>query len=460
MGPVALLSMRLTELKAIVDASLSTADAASRGFAERIFALDNGGRSRTGPGMALTIGGAGEECADLAYGGIPSLALLGFRMGSAAAAGIPTPGEASDFIAAVERLRGRPSKVQADLCNDDVALLGIADGIAAMVAQAGGNSHHAPLREAVDWLVGLGDCSGAVPSWSRRVGWVAAELLDPRGRLRVEVAVDDPESMALDLCLRRGWTSAFKDAGQLAGELRRNLMVSLLTLPSPPPGDLVRAAVWTFALSALTYEAVAVLVPDVDEVVRRLEATQGGLKRWVWEAQSRRADAGPAQWLIDNEAHVQAYLWAMLYPMFRTQLLDEQYLPGYGLKQPRYDFGVTGLKLIIEVKIVRNRSDFARIEEEIAGDLGLYFSDPARFDRMVAYIYDDCDGHHPELYDTLRNALMSRDGRVVGVVVVRRPGMVPNRVARQGNEAKTEGVARARTDSGRNAKTTARRGRV
>lgn len=213
-------------------------------------------------------------------------------------------------------------------------------------------------------------------------------------------------------------------------------MADLLLGDLPIHGELDRAAVWIGALRALVGEAATVLVPGVDEVVRILKATQGGLKRWVWEQKPRRAQTLPVRWLIDDEAHVQAFLWAALYPLFGAELRDEQYLPGYGQLQPRYDFGVTNLKLIVEVKLIRTRVDFKKVEEEIAGDADIYFSDPNRFDRMVAYVYDDCDIHYPELYDGLRNALIARDSHIIDVVIVRRPSMIPGRLERSGIQTK------------------------
>jgi hypothetical protein len=98
--------------------------------------------------------------------------------------------------------------------------------------------------------------------------------------------------------------------------------------------------------------------------------------------------------------------------MFDAELRDEQYLPGCGQLQPRYDFGIANLKVIVEVKFLREKADFRRVEEEVAADLGIYFSDPERFDRIIVYVYDDCDGQQPELYDGLRNALLQRDSRI------------------------------------------------
>lgn len=56
---------------------------------------------------------------------------------------------------------------------------------------------------------------------------------------------------------------------------------------------------------------------------------------------------------------------------------------------------------------------------------------PERYDRMVVYVYDDSDRPYPEQYNTLRSAPTQRDRRIVDVIVVPRPGKIPNRDARQ-----------------------------
>jgi hypothetical protein len=77
----------------------------------------------------------------------------------------------------------------------------------------------------------------------------------------------------------------------------------------------------------------------------------------------------------------------------------------------------------------REPSDFRKIEEDIAGDLGLYFKDTSQFDRMIVFVYDDCDKPRPERYDSLRNALMKRD-RIEDLIIVRQPSIMPNRSKR------------------------------
>ena len=133
------------------------------------------------------------------------------------------------------------------------------------------------------------------------------------------------------------------------------------------------------------------------------------------------------RWLIDKESDVQAFLLAVLYPYFGEQLEDEQYLQGFGLRQGRFDFAITSLRLIIEVKVMRISRDVNRIETEIADDLALYFNRTSPFTKMIVYIYDDRDRPEPEKYPTIRDALKKRSDRIIDVVLVQRPSMIPNR---------------------------------
>lgn len=65
---------------------------------------------------------------------------------------------------------------------------------------------------------------------------------------------------------------------------------------------------------------------------------------------------------------------AVLYPYFVNQLEDEQYLQGFGLRQGRFDFAITNLGLVVEVKVMRKSSDTNGLEAEIADYLALCFN--------------------------------------------------------------------------------------
>lgn len=414
--PPALLSACLAHLQDVVRESFQQASLASRGFALRVGAPEAWPASSDWPPRFDFA----EAVATASYGGVPAVALAGFAL-AGMEDGNPPVNTVRSFLAAVDSIRGRPSAGREQLLADDVALLGIADGLCRVRAHQSQIDHRV-----LDWLITMADAMAGRQLWSARMRALAADLLDGRGRLRADPGCT-VDGLALEMCLRRVWTGAFRAVGPPSRDKQQQLTADLLTTPPPVVGELDRAAVWIGALRTLTEAAAIALVPGTDEVVRILRSTQHGLKRWVWDDKPRRANVATARWMIDDESHIQSFLWAVLYPHFGEQLRDEQYLPGFGQLQPRYDFGIENLKLIIEVKLIRTKADFKRVEEEVAGDTGIYFSDLSRYDRLVAYVYDDCDRHHPELYDGLRNALMQRDQRILDVVVVRRPGMIPPR---------------------------------
>ncbi|WP_146032555.1 hypothetical protein [Sphingobium sp. SA916] len=388
-------------LEAVVAGSLPLASETSLGFAQAIL-RDRGGLFAS----ALPSG-------DLDYGGIPALARVGYLAGG-------SEFDASAFARAVDRLRGRSKGGRGELGTDDLALLGIATGIAA----AGDTDGLGAERS--KWLLGIANENTEPDAWSNRARQLAADLLDGAGRLRADPQ-GSVDALATDLVLRQYWPNAFATVTPFAAERRQELMAALLSSVNPAQGELERGAIWLATLDLLVRRMSVELVPDYSSLVAMLEATQSAFRRWVWDVKPNRSGIGPARWLIDSEAHVQAFLWAVLEPRFGENLVDEQYLPGFGQKQPRFDFGIRGLKTIVEVKIARSAGDFSRIEEEVAGDLGLYFTDLRNWDRMIVYIYDDSNVPHAERYDTLRSALMQRDARIRDIVFVQRPGMIPPR---------------------------------
>ena len=207
------------------------------------------------------------------------------------------------------------------------------------------------------------------------------------------------------------------------------------SLPARPPeeSDVLHAAIWLCALAVLTNDIAAAAVPDSNSVARILRATQGSFRRWRWEAgpaRRNRREVPPARWLIDKEADVQAFLLAVLSPYFQDDLEDEQYLQGFGLRQGRFDFAVPSLRLIVEVKLIRAHRDLHAVEAQIADDLALYFKPGGPFSDMIVYIYDDRDTPQPENYPAVRDALLRRDDRIVDVVIVQRPSMIPDRDVR------------------------------
>ncbi|PRH86006.1 hypothetical protein C5L14_17250 [Labrys okinawensis] len=402
-----ILEDRISALTATVTDSWALASDTSIGFALAVLA-----------GIAGLVPVPEMLRGDLAYGGIPAVARAGFQASSSGSF------DPLLFLQAVDRIRGRPKNGRDQLVDDDIALLGIANGLSKCEGVDGAHD------ERKHWLLTIIAETGHAATWTQRARQLAGDLLDGAGRLRADPA-RNVNARTLDLVLRNEWPQAYGRTSLIGPDERREILAALLSSELPPDGELERSAVWLVAFRLLVQKMATDLVPDYDTLVEALKATQSALRRWVWDEKPNRQDIGPARWVIDDESHVQSFLWAILEPRFGDQLYDEQYLPGFGQKQPRFDFGLANLKTIVEVKIARTHRDFPKIEEEVAGDLGLYFSEPERYDRMVVYVYDDSDRPHPEQYDTLRSALTQRDRRIVDVIIVQRPGKMPNRNARQ-----------------------------
>jgi hypothetical protein len=255
---------------------------------------------------------------------------------------------------------------------------------------------------------------------------LAGELLDPRGRLLVLPAQNSVDDLALDLSLRAAWPAAFQSVPLppfQAEELLRTLIID------QAPDESERSAAWLRCIDILIRKAARDLTHSISDTVRILKSVQHAFKRWPYEHESHRRGISPVRWIIDNEYQVQSLLWVILYPIYNETLVDEVYVEDWGNKKPRVDLGITSLKLIIEVKIARSPRDFTEIEEQVAGDVGLYFKNTTRFNRMIVFVYDDCDEHHPERYDSLRNALIQCES-IEDVVIVRRPSKLPNQKTR------------------------------
>ncbi len=391
----------------------------SQGFVLRILGLL---RAKTDLGIEGFNSNSIAE--NIRYGGFPYLSYLGFKIGVDKSDNLdPTIIDA--FTVGFEILNGKTQSSFQDFLSDDVAVLGVADGISKLIKN--------PDREQIFETKRLNSLFENIKIrdlWSSRLRDLAGDLLDDRGRLTERIPEDDLLKVAVELVLRDTWPYSFRNSAYPNQEKRKELLKNLLIEPIPNHGDLELLSIWLKALELLVDESVQSLISSVSTTTRLLQKTQHSLKRWVWEKSSRRENADRNRWIIDNESHVQSFLWAVLYPIFGESLVDEQYLPGYGQVQPRFDLGITSLHLIIEVKVLRERGDFAKTEEEIAGDLGLYFKNTEQFDRMLVYIYDDCDTRYPERYDSLINSLKKRD-RIEDVVIVQRPGMMPDRSKRK-----------------------------
>lgn len=173
-----------------------------------------------------------------------------------------------------------------------------------------------------------------------------------------------------------------------------------------------------FALEA----AIDLAKPTIDQVVQLLRGIPAALKRWPWEdkAKTQHKDVTAQRWDIQHEYHVQSLVWTVLRPAF-PGLEDEENLPSLGHKHPRADLLLPSLRLVIEVKYIREATQSARanVIEEVAADTAIYRTKNSGYDTIIAFIWDSTGSthHHAEIEAGIRRL----DG-IADVVIVPRPG--------------------------------------
>ena len=413
---------RLAALRKIIRDDFDESPAQVQGFVARV--LDR--KDRYDPNEALYQQRTVEDCLEaVRFEGYPALARAGYNLACSSHAMIHTELTVK-FMQGIEQQCGRPRQRQAELAGDALALLGIADGLHAVEKK--GQSNAQRLETAKAWMQDLLEKHGGSDARLSRVRLLASDLLNDRGCFGRHLAQsDDVRVAALDLCLWQSWSDVLRNVEYPDTEQRRELLTTLLTTQPPGKGELLHASIWLCAFNVLIGEIATTAVQDEHQIARILTGTQGSFRRWRWERDATRRKTMPARWLIDKEADVQAFLLAVLHPYFGDRLEDEQYLQGFGLRQSRFDFAITNLGLIVEVKVMRTSSDTNKIENEIADDLALYFKDGNPFRTMIVYIYDDRDNPEPEKYSVIRDALKRRSDRILDVIIVQRPSMIPDR---------------------------------
>jgi hypothetical protein len=159
-----------------------------------------------------------------------------------------------------------------------------------------------------------------------------------------------------------------------------------------------------------------VTIPDLCNLLRRVPS---GLKKWTWENKPRTRTAPKARkWHVDNEYHVQNLLWLLLAPIF-PDLIDEDATPKVGPLQPRADICIPSLRVIVEVKFMRNSDTPKAIIEQIAEDASLYLVLGSKYDSLIPFIWDDSrrTEHHEEIIRGLRQLC-----GVIDTIIIPRPG--------------------------------------
>lgn len=164
--------------------------------------------------------------------------------------------------------------------------------------------------------------------------------------------------------------------------------------------------------------STSLIKPSVEDVVRVLNRVPAAFRRWTWENKPKTRSGEARKWYIDNEYHVQNFLYFLLLPIF-PDLKDEDYTPSVGQIHPRADLLIPSLSLIVEVKFMRASHKPQDMIEQIAADSGLYLVNGSAYRQIIAFIWDD--SNQSQEHDYMRNGIKQLPG-IVDAIVMSRPG--------------------------------------
>jgi hypothetical protein len=315
----------------------------------------------------------------------------------------------------LEWLCGRNSEVAgepAPFFTDAVALLGLALG-----ARYLDGKHVVSTRK---WMLGFVPRAAQLPAveaWQRCLFSAALHAVSS-----AELPLPRDSSVADVRTALRARAVAPGNAGRDEAEMDERVTLELLK--QQPTDELpdIRAALRLTAFSWIRRSA-PVVVPGritVADVVHLLDRVPAGLRRWAWEDKPRTKGGEARKWQIDHEYHVQDLLYFVLAPIV-PDLKDEEYFPSLGQKQPRTDLFIPSMKLIIEVKFLRQSDKFTKVIDEVASDASLYLTEGSDYSGMIAFVWDD--SRRVEEHALLKDGLRKVRG-VLGAVIVSRPGMM------------------------------------
>lgn len=284
---------------------------------------------------------------------------------------------------------------------DGLALLGVAVGLRASDLPA--------AKGATLWLKDLLTASLALPrpfDWNEAMIAAAAELL---GMDSASDRLIDDLRVAL---AGKGLVRATQASRASAWSLIAGLVGS--------DDGMTRAAAQSSALAVLVRESSTLRTESnsLEDVANILAGVARSLRRWAWEKKPRTPKSAAAQWVIDNEFHVQDMLWVILAPVF-PDLDDEEWLKSLGQHHPRADLAIPSLRVIIEVKFARKGGkSFSELIQEVAADASTYLQEGSAFTAIIAFVWDDAA--RTEDHAELRQGLLRIRG-VADAIVLPRP---------------------------------------
>jgi hypothetical protein len=294
-------------------------------------------------------------------------------------------------------------------CTDVVALLGIAFGVKALESEAIATRLSTWLSEFIEQSF-----QSRLDDWQRCFLVAVCQL----GGVSLQKPVPDSEMLADVRTALRSKGVLSCDVPSMEKDQRDVLSIMKLDV-----GNQISS--YRAALRLAAFKSIQQIVPTIDlqkpsteDVLRILDRVPAAFRRWTWEDKARTKGKEVRKWHIDNEYHVQNFLYSLLSPIF-PDLEDESYTSNVGQMHPRADLLIPSLNLIIEVKFMREGDKPQKMIEQIAADTSLYLTDCSLYRYIIAFIWDDsCQSHE---HDYMKNGIRQLSG-IVGSVVMSRPG--------------------------------------
>lgn len=235
--------------------------------------------------------------------------------------------------------------------------------------------------------------------------------------------LDGVGELGLVLWVVAGGTADLSDRRDNLPDLTRRFLQALL-FTDVDMLSIPHAATALAAIDHVATTSASRLSLGSEGVTAVLRAFPSCMERWRWDPDGK----DPIRWRIDAEREVQDILWIMLRPLY-PDLVYEDPLPKIGHSSYRIDLGVPSLSLIVEVKFARTVADLKKFEKEVMEDSVAYPWKTDRYRELIVFIYDDSTS--VEHHETVRRDLIQLDG-VTDVVIVSRPGRIPERDRRLG----------------------------
>ncbi|MYC15515.1 MAG: hypothetical protein F4Y39_17470 [Gemmatimonadetes bacterium] len=189
-------------------------------------------------------------------GHYPQIATLGFSIGSG------NKYYTENFLDGLNRLQRRTEPGLQDFASDDIAILGVADGLRHL-------EDTETTKELKKWLLEIVNISQSTKDWSYRMRALAGDLLDTTGRLKTDPDFDTC-GFALEETLRTIWPDQYSQIPEPARDTRRKFFKDLLTQDPSQAEDIEMATIWFKAIDVICDKAVEKILTEEDNAAIEL----------------------------------------------------------------------------------------------------------------------------------------------------------------------------------------------